>query len=200
MTEASLLQWSDEVVAESFRSEIRARFEAHNVASRARDAAELEVVLLQHPEKRGQPGYEVRDSGAWAVYQASEIRIDRNSVTIVLPRGIAIGVDLVYLFDHTAMAWSRALIGATIVDGEARPTIEITLVATWTDAMDAAWRKEGNDRKQVLVELYEDDVHALCGLVAAQLATVAAHTTAPDAAGPMPTIRDRLKLALEALP
>ena len=166
MTNEAVPEWPSEAVAEAFRAEIRARFEAHNVAYRAREAAELEAVLRDHPEKRGQPGYEVRDSGAWEVYQASEIRIDRNSVMIVLPIWFAVGIDLVYLFDHTTMAWSRPRIGATIVDGEARVTIEITLVATWTDEMDATWRQDGNDRKQVLVELYEEDVHTLVGVIA----------------------------------
>jgi hypothetical protein len=159
--QVSLPQWSDEAVAENFRAEIRTRFEEHNAASRARDAAELEVVLREHPDKRGQPGYEVRDSGAWCVYQASEIRIEGNSVTVVLPRGYAVGLDLVYLFDHTAMAWSRPSIGATIVDGEARPTIEILLVATWDSGLDALWRRDEQGRRQVLVELFEDDARAL---------------------------------------
>lgn len=193
-------QWPSDVVAEAFRAEIRARLEAHNAAYRTREEAELEQVLREHPEKRDQPGYAVRDSGAWEIYQASEIRIDRNAVTIVLPTFCVIGIDLVHLFDNTTMAWSRPSIGATIVDGDPRVTIEITLVATWTDEMDAKWRSDGSDRKHVLVELYEDDVHALCGLVDAHLATVAAHTPAADAAGPMPAIRERLKLSLEALP
>jgi len=190
VTETPLPQWSDEVVAESFRSEIRARFEAHNAAYRAREEAELAQVLREHPEQRGQPGFEVRDSGAWEVYQASEIRIDRNSVTIVLPTFYAIGIDLVYLFDHTTVAWSRPTIGATIVDGEARVTIEIMLVATWTDEMDAKWRTDGNDRRQVLVELYESGVRSLCGMIDAWA----------DADDEELKIRDRLQLALEALP
>jgi hypothetical protein len=68
VTEAPLPQWSDEVVAESFRAEIRARFEAHNAAFRAREEADLAQVLREHPEKAGQAGYEVHDSGAWGVY------------------------------------------------------------------------------------------------------------------------------------
>ena len=186
MTTDEVPQWSDEAVAESFRAEIRARLEAHNVVYRAREAAELEQVLREHPEKRGQPGYAVRDSGAWQVYQASEIRIDRNSVTIVLPRLWAIGIDLVYLFDHTTMAWSRPTIGATVVDGEPRVTIEITLVATWTDEMNAKWRGDGSDRKQVLVELYEEDVHRLVGMLASH--------------DDKHAIRERLELALVPLP
>lgn len=179
-------EWSDELVAEAFRSEIRARFDAHNAAYRAREAAELEAVLREHPEKRGQPGFEVRDSGAWEVYQASEIRIDRNTVTIVLPSWYRVGIDLMHLFDHTTVAWGRPVIGATIVDGQARPTIEITLVATWTDEMDAAWKKDGSDQKRVLVELYEGDVHALVGRIGDQ--------------NDKRAIRDRLELSLVPLP
>ena len=189
MTHEAIPQWPDAAVEQSFRAEIRARLEAHNAAYRAREATELEQVLAQEPERRGQPGFEVRDSGAWEVYQASEIRIDRNSVMIVLPSWYAVGIDFVYLFDHTTMAWSRPRIGATIVDGEARPTIEITLVATWTDAMDAKWRSDGKDRRRVLVELYEEDVHALRALI--------------DDHGkerPWRAIDERLSLALEALP
>lgn len=161
MTEDAVPQWTDDAVAESFRTEIRARFEAHNAAFRAREEIELAAVLRDHPEKRGQLGYAVRDSVAWEVYQASEIRIDRNAVTIVLPKMWAVGIDLVHMFDNTMMAWSGPTIGATIVDGEPRVTIEITLVATWTDAMDSKWRADGNDRRRVLVELYEDEVRAL---------------------------------------
>jgi len=175
-------------VAESFRAEIRARMEAHNAAYRAREAAELDAVLREHPERRGTPGFEVRDSGAWEIYQASEIRIDRNSVTVVLPTFYAIGTDLVQLFDHTTVAWSRPTIGATIVDGEPRVTIGITLVATWTDEMDAKWRAEGNDRRCVLVELFEDEVHAL-----------RAHID--DERGPFWfKLVERLNVSLEALP
>lgn len=194
MTEVSIPQWSDEVVAESFRTEIRARFEAYNVASRARDAAELEAVLREHPDKRGQPGYEVRDSWAWCVYQASEIRIDRNSVTVVLPRGLVLGIDFIYLFDHTTVAGSRPSIGAVIVDGEARPTIEILLEATWDDSLDAAWRAKGQGRKQVLVELFEDDVRSLIA------ACDCLHRVACSCADLSLKIRDRLLLALEAVP
>ena len=188
--EISRPQWSDEAVAESFRAEIRARLEAHNAAYRAREATELEQVLRERPEHRGQPGFEVRDSGAWEVYQASEIRIDRNSVTIVLPTFWAIGIDLVYLFDHTTVAWGRPTIGATIVDGEPRVTIEITLVATWTDEMDAKWRNGGNDRRRVLVELYEEEVRALDSLVAT-------HCVPNDVTE---ALRNRLALASETLP
>ena len=105
---------------------------------------------------------------------------------IVLPGYYRVGTDLVHLFDHTTMAWSRPVVGATIVDGDARPTIEIMLVATWTDAMDAKWRKDGNDRKHVLVELYEEDVHTLVGVIA----------THDDKRA----IRERLELALVPLP
>lgn len=182
----AVLQWSDEAVADAFRSEIRARMEAHNAAYRAREAAELEAVLRDHPARRGEPGFEVRDSMGWEIYQACEIRIDRNSVTVVLPTFYAVGIDLVYLFDHTTVAWSRPRLGATIVDGEPRVTIEITLVATWTDEMDSKWRAEGNDRRRVLVELYEDDVR--------KLAEAIASSDDPRA------IRDRLELALEPIP
>lgn len=187
--EAVVLQWSDDAVAEAFRSEIRARMEAHNTAYRVREAAELEEVLREHPEKRGQPGYEVRDSFAWEVYSRAEIRIDRNSVTIVMPPGYAFRTDLLPLFDHTTVAWSRPSIGAVLVDGEPRPTIEITLVATWTDEMNTKWQTDGNGRKHVLVELYEEDVQALCALVDAQ-------GEAPDCRA----LRDRLLRALEPIP
>jgi hypothetical protein len=189
LTEAPLPQWSDEVVAESFRSEIRARFEAHNAADRAREEVELEQVLREHPEKRGQPGYEVHDSGAWSFYQACEIRIDRNTVTIVAP-GPSIDMNIVHLFDNTAMAWSKPWVKAAIVDGEPRVTIEIVLVATWDDSLDAAWRKDGNDRRQVLVELSDEEVHVLDALVVTHCL--------PNVA--TAALRNRLKLALEYLP
>lgn len=183
-------QWSDETISKNFRIELRRRFEAHNAKYRAHEAAELEQVLREHPEKRGQPGYEVRDSFAWEIYSRADIRVDRNTVTIVMPIGVAFRPDILPLFDHTAMAWSRPIIGAMIVDGEPRPTIEITLVATWTDEMDAKWRAEGNARKQVEVELYEVEVHALVALVAQHCV--------PN--GATSALLNRLKLALEPIP
>lgn len=161
MMEKSQPSWPIEDIVQSFRSEIRARFEALNVAARTRDAAELEVVLRECPEKRGQPGFEVRDSFAWCVYQASEIRITRNKVTIVLPRGYAVGLDFVHLFDRTSVAWSRPFIGAAIVDGEARPAIEIFLAVSWDADHEAQWLRDGQDRRRVLVELFEEDARAL---------------------------------------
>ncbi len=159
MTEAPLPQWSDEIVADSFRAEIRARFEAHNKAFREREAAELAAVLREHPEKRGQPGYDGgdRDSSAWSFYQACEIRIESNVVTIISPSD-SISMDLVYLFENTTAAWSKPFVKAVIIDGAPRFMIEIVLVATWDDSLDAAWRKDGNDKRQVLVELDEDEI------------------------------------------
>ena len=183
-SETSTPRWSDDAVEKSFRAEIRARLEAHNAAYREKEKAELEQVLREHPEKRGQPGYEVRDSFAWEAFQATQLRIDGNKVTIIMPIGFGFRPDLLHLFDHTKMAWSRPIIGAVIIDGEARPTIEIMLVATWTDEMDAKWRAEGNDRKQVVVELFEDDVRWLLEFVAAR----------------RPGLRERLELALEPIP
>jgi hypothetical protein len=119
-------------------------------------------------------------------------------VTVVLPRGIAIGIDLVHMFDYTTVSWCRAQIGATIVNGEARPTIEIVLVATWDDAMEAKWRHDGEDRKRVLVELFEDDVHALGGFIS-QHADLSSDLD-PDLSRRWLVIRDRMKLALEPLP
>lgn len=213
MTQDEIPQWSDEAVAESFRAEIRARFEAHNTAFRAREAAELEAVLLVHPEKQGQAGYEVHDSGAWRVYQESEIRIERNVVTIVLPVGFTADVYLMQLFDHTTVAWSRPWIKAALIDGVARTTIEIILVATWDDAMNAAWKKDGNDRRQILVELYEEDVRALadacdqprhaacnCGDYPAEERPCRYCAGMPLAAELLLKIRDQLRLALVALP
>lgn len=177
-------QWSDEAVAEAFRAELRERFGAHNKAYRANEAAELEEIFHKNPERRGEPGFDVRNSFAWEVYNAADIRIDRNSVTIVMPQGFAFRTDLLPLFDHTAMAWSRPIIGATIVDGEPRPTIEITLVATWTDEMDAKLREEGGADKRVEVDLYEDDVRWLLEFMADRRAG----------------LRERLQLSLEVIP
>lgn len=177
-------QWSDEAVASAFRTEIHNRFWLHNAAFRTREEIELQEVLRAHPEKRGQPGYEVHDSTAWMTYRGSDIRIDRNVVTIVLPPGAPVGIDLLYMFDNTTVAWSRPLIGTLIVNDQAHVTIEILLVATWNDSLDTAWRKDGNDRRQILVELFDTEIHTLLDLV--------------DKAA-LPTIRDRLSLALEVV-
>jgi len=184
-------QWSDEAVAESFRTEIRARFEAHNKAFRAREAAELEQVLRDHPEKRGQPGYDGgdRDSGAWCFYEACEFRIERNLVTIIAP-GDTIDMDIVHMFDNTTAAWSKPWVKAAIVDGKSRITIEIMLVATWDDSLDTAWKRDGNNKRQVLVELDEDEVHTFLDLLARGGAALPVRAS----------IHERLKVALEYLP
>jgi hypothetical protein len=191
VTQEAPPQWPDEAVAASFRSEIQARFEAHNIAFRAREEAELAAVLHDHPEKRGQPGYEVCDSGAWSFYQACEIRIERNTVSIIAA-GDTISTDLVHLFDNTTASWSKPWVKAAIVDGEPRITIEIVLVATWNDSLDAAWRKDGNDKRQVLVELDEDEIKTFLDLLDFGLP----HIRIPARA----SLRDRLKAALEYLP
>jgi hypothetical protein len=191
VSEADVPQWPDELVAARFREEIHARFEAHNAAYREREATELEEVLHKHPDKRGQPGYEVHDSFAWNIYKASEIKIDRNLVTIVLPRDVGIFIKLVQMFDDTSVAWSKPFIGATIVGGEAHPTIEILLVATWNDSLDTARHKErraGQYRR--LVELYPDDIHKLCAIL---------EERALDPLSRLYEIRDWLKLALVEL-
>lgn len=177
-------QWSTDAVADAFRAELRDRFEAHNAAYRANEVAELERVLAERPEMRGVPGFEVRDSFAWEVYQVCEIKVVGNIATIVMPIGFGFRTDLLPLFDHTKMAWGRPIIGAVVIDGEARPTIEILLVATWTDEMDSKWRAEGSARKRVEVDLYEDDVRWLLEFVAYRRAG----------------LRDRLQLSLEAIP
>lgn len=185
-------QWPSEVVAESFRTEIRARFEAHNVAYRAREKAEQDAFFRDHPEKRGQPGYDHgdRDSGAWSFYEACKIQIEGNVVTIVSP-GPSIDMHIVHLFDNTTASWSKPWVSAVIVDGEPRIEIKIVLVATWDDSLDAAWRKEGNDKRQVLVELDEDEVHTFLELLG----------RAGDEGLPVrASIYDRLKGSLEYLP
>lgn len=186
-------QWSSEAVAESFRSEIRARFERHNKAYRTREAADKEAFFREYPEKRGQPGFDqdVRDSGAWSFYQGCEIRIEGNVVTIVAP-GDSIDMDIVHMFDNTTAAWSKPWIQAVIVDGQARFTLTIVLVATWDDSLNDAWKKDGNDKRQVLVELDEDEVRTLLDLIECGLA--------PSALIVRASLRDRLKMALEFLP
>ena len=185
-------QWSDEAVAQSFRDEIQQRFERHNADYHERDAAELEAVLKDRPDLRGQPGFTVRDSMAWEVYLRSTIQIDRNSVVIILPTGLAVGSDIIYMFDHTAMAWTRPTIGATSVDGEVHPTIEILLVATWTDDMDKDWRAAGHARKKVLVELYAEEIPTLCDFITLHAKEPPMH--------PLLETRDRLHFALDLAP
>jgi hypothetical protein len=177
-------EWSTERIEKAFRDELAERFRAHNEAYRKIEEDELAAVLAKHPEKRGQPGYEVRDSFAKEFLDYCQIKVESNTVTIVMPVGFAFRTDLIPLFDHTAMAWSRPNIGAVIVDGVARPTIEITLVATWTDEMDAKWRADGHARKHVDVELYEDDVRWLLDFIDRH----------------PPGLRERLELALLPIP
>lgn len=186
--EEDLPKWPSDVVADNFRSEIRARFEAHNVAYRAKEQADLEQVLLKHPERRGQPGFEVRDSGLWTFYQACEIKIERNTVTIVAPPG-SLDMRLVHMFDNTTMAWSKPWVKAVIVDGEPRLTIEIVLVATWDDSLDMKWREDGENRRRLLVELFEDDVHRLIAMIDAWA----------DSSAEEQKLREQLKLELEFL-
>jgi hypothetical protein len=69
VTDEAIPQWPDEAVAEAFRAEIRARFEAHNAAFRSREAAELYEddvrkilgVIATYNDKFGQGVDAIRD-------------------------------------------------------------------------------------------------------------------------------------------
>jgi hypothetical protein len=100
-------------------------------------------------------------------------------------------MNLVHLFDNTTAAWSKPWVKVVIIDGQPRIMIEIVLVATWDDSLDAAWKKDGNNKRQVLVELDEDEVHAFLDLLDFGLP----HKTLPVRS----SLRDRLKVALEYL-
>jgi hypothetical protein len=110
------------------------------------------------------------------------------------------------------VAWSRPWIKAALIDGEARTTIEIILVATWDDSMDAAWRSAG-DKRQVLVKLFEEEVRALadacdrprhaacnCGDYVPEERPCRYCVGMPIPADVLVRLRDRLHLALVALP
>lgn len=96
------------------------------------------------------------------------------------------------MFDNTTTAWSRPWVKAAIVNDQPRITIEIVLVAAWNDSLNSAWRKDGNAKSQVLVELDEDEIRAFLELLDFGIP----HKTLSVRA----SLRDRLKAALAYLP
>jgi hypothetical protein len=142
------VEWSNERLAEQFRLEVRRAFEAENAKHRAEEAAETEQLkrargneyeafLKQHPHY-----IDVQDSGFWRTYVASDIQIDRNSVKVVLPRGVSISPDFIEMFDGTSVAWSYAGVNAEIVNGEAHVVIKLILIDYWDDDRAAKWTAE----------------------------------------------------------
>lgn len=189
MREDAAPQWSTDAVVESFRSEIRARFEQHNAAYREEEARDLEEALAKRPDYRGQPGFEVQDSPLWSMYQQCRITSEANSVAITLPAfSHSHFARILQMFDHTTAAWTKPIVSAVIgEDGEPRVLIEILLVATWDDELDADWRNKGHHRPLVMVELHDDELREVIASL-------------PDHAQDARKLRDRLQRALaEAL-
>lgn len=138
-------EWSTERVAEQFRRDVRERFEKEAAAFRDEDAADAAAVKAKYDAK-GEPYpdwlLEERPSFLWEIYERSEIRIDNNSVQVVLPKGFAFFPDLTDMFDGTSVAWSRPHVNAILVDGEPRVTIELILIDYWDDERHAKWLAE----------------------------------------------------------
>lgn len=191
--------WTDEEVGRQFRGEVQQRFalenEAHLRCERedvARAKAKLDAEGQPHPD-----WLVAHDSFHWMAYSDSEIRIDRNHVTVVTPQGFAIGGDFVDMFDETSVGWTAPSIGAVLVDGQARVAIDLLLIDEWDDERHAAWLKEhGADRRDgvargsldpttaaIAAQVAERDrLRVKVGQLSAALATRAAHTTVAGAA------------------
>lgn len=137
--------WSNERIVEQYRAEIRAAFEAENRAWHDEEAADREKCEREDPvgwRRLVESGAAApRDSFLWEIYAGSEIRTDLNSVSVLLPTGFAIGVDLIEMFERSSVTWTKADVGAEIVDGEARVVVELLLVDYWDDERAAEWEQ-----------------------------------------------------------
>jgi hypothetical protein len=144
--------WTTEHIAQQYRAEIRARFEAENATHRAREAADVERERRDRPDQWAKlvaiaPHYaEPSDSAHWRAYLSSDIQINMNSVRVMLPGDGEISVELIRMFDDTSVAWTEPTLGAEIVDGRARVTISLILVDHWDDERAAAWVREASGR------------------------------------------------------
>jgi hypothetical protein len=138
------VEWSSERIADQFRAEIRARFEAENAAYRSEEAAGIERARRANPEwwaefAASSTAARPSDGPSWVIYRAADLRIDDNCARIVLPVGWMIGLDFVRMFDDTSVAWTVPTLAAEVVGGVARVVVEVILVDCWDDARAAAW-------------------------------------------------------------
>lgn len=141
-------EWSTERIVDQYRSEIQRAFEDENARWRAEETADLARALSEHPDSAALVGWEIRDSFMWGIYASSTVVGDRNSVRIVLPNGFAIFPDLIEMFNRASVVWSKACVGAEIVDGEAHVVVRVLLVDYWDDERAAKWLAEQQPQKQ----------------------------------------------------
>lgn len=133
-----------EKVAEQFRLDVRAAFEAENAEWLAEERAGIAKVKADlDAEGKPHPDWLVeRNSFYWEIYNGSKIHIERNSVKVLLPIGFAVYPDFIAMFGGTAVGWANPSVTATIVDGKPRVVIELILIDYWDDERQAKWLAE----------------------------------------------------------
>ena len=164
--------WTDEEIVRQFRLEVQQRFAAENEAYLRRERegifeikASLDVKGMAYPEWLVE-----RDSLLWEIYSGSEIRIgpeSSNAVTVVTPRGFALGSDFVEMFNGTSVGWSVPSLDTVIVDGESHVVVKITLIDTWDDDRHAAWTaQEERDLPSDAEAIYDPTTAAIVDQIA----------------------------------
>lgn len=141
------VEWPMEKIAEQFRTDVRVRFERENAewlreerAGIAKVKADCDAKGEPHPDWIAE-----RNSFYWEIYSSSEIKIENNSVDVLLPNGFAVYPDFIAMFGKTSVGWSIPSVSAILVDGEARLAIDLILIDYWDDERHAKWLTEHPD-------------------------------------------------------
>jgi hypothetical protein len=130
-----------ERVAEQFRLDVRAAFEAENAEWLADERAAITTIKADLDAK-GEPHPDwlvERNSFYWEIYNGSKIEIESNSVKVLLPNGFAVYANFITMFGGSSVGWSIPSVTAAIVDDEPRVVIELILIDYWDDDRQAKW-------------------------------------------------------------
>jgi len=134
-----------EKVAEQFRLDVRARFEAENAEWLAEERTGIAKIKADcDAAGEAYPDWLTpeRNSFYWEIYSTSEIAIVNNSVDVLLPTNFAVYPNFIAMFGKTSVGWSIPSVEAKIVDGEARLFVHLILIDYWDDERHAKWLKE----------------------------------------------------------
>lgn len=147
-----MAEWTDQQIRDHWVAEVRARFERDNAAWRAEEEV-CSASLDDESRDRLFPGG-VSDSSLWQFYLDSEICVERNVASVLLPSFTDPGGgsmwssssyfldDAIMMFGDTMMSWSGICVRAVVVGGVPRVELTVYLVDSWDDDRAAAWSAE----------------------------------------------------------
>jgi len=134
-------KWTNEQVAAQYRLDVQRAFETENAEWLSEERKGIAEVILDCAAK-GEPHPDwavARSSFFWDIYSLSEIKIENNSVQVLLPNGFGIYPDFIAMFGNTSVGWVVPSVSAILVDDEPRLAIELILIDYWDDDRAAEW-------------------------------------------------------------